>query len=107
MKNQLISENIKVIGSEFINTTIAGEPFCPKKFEWRKKVYEVEGIIKKWKSTGKCRSGEDSMYVRKHWFRIRTTDGTEMEIYIDRQAKPGKDKKKRWWVYSVRNENEF
>ncbi|NQU41698.1 hypothetical protein HQ520_00320 [bacterium] len=48
-----------------------------------------------------CWSGSGERYVRKHWFRIRTTDGQEMKLYFERQARSAREAKKRWWLHSV------
>ena len=41
------------------------------------------------------------MYVRKHWFRLVTTNGTEMTLYFERQHRRGQNLKKRWWLATV------
>ncbi|MBT7300722.1 MAG: cytoplasmic protein, partial [Victivallales bacterium] len=48
-----------------------------------------------------CHHGSSEQYVRRHWFRVETTDGSEMRIYFDRQPRPGANKK-RWWLATVR-----
>jgi phosphoribosylglycinamide formyltransferase-1 len=77
-----------------------GEPGLPMRFRWRDSEYEVERIIDTWKTTGPCRNGGSEQYVRKHWFRVETTDGAEMQIYFDRQPR-SRQNKKRWWLATV------
>ena len=64
-----------------------GEPVLPAAFVWRGTEYRVESVLGQWKESGPCRSGSSERYVRKHWYRIRVTDGKEMEIYFERQAR--------------------
>jgi len=78
-----------------------GEPILPAGFIWRKKEYRIQSVLEAWKESGPCKSGSSERYLRKHWYRIRTTDGTEMEIYFERQARSPKQRKKRWWLFSV------
>ena len=78
---------------------VRGEPGLPARFIWRKREYIVDEVLEKWKETGPCRSGGNEQYVRKHWFRIRTTGGVEMKIYFERQ--PRAKVKVRWWLFSV------
>lgn len=77
--------------------TVVGEPGIPIRFRWRRAEYEIGRVIEKWKTAGDCRHGSGERYVRRHWFRVLTTDGTEMTIYFERQARP-KQNKKRWWL---------
>ncbi len=78
----------------------AGEPGLPRRFTWRDREFTVADVLEKWKDTGRCKSGADESYVRKHWFRIRTTTGEEMTIYFDRQPRSRK-RTARWWLYAV------
>jgi hypothetical protein len=48
-----------------------------------------------WKTSG--RDG-DSVYLRRHWYRIVTDQTLAMTIYCQRQARKASE---RWWVYSV------
>ncbi|HYC69889.1 MAG TPA: DUF6504 family protein [Opitutaceae bacterium] len=77
----------------------AGEPGLPLAFTWDKRRYEVLEVLEKWKGTGDCHHGSGERYVRKHWFRVRTTGGLEMKLYFERQARGGKH---RWWLNTVR-----
>jgi hypothetical protein len=55
---------------------------------------EVAEVLERWKSTGED-MGET--YVRKHWFRVRTTSGETMRIYLHRQDR-------RWRLFTVEEE---
>jgi len=78
-----------------------GGPGLPERFIWREAEYAVAEVLDTWKETGDCKSGSDERYVRKHWFRVRTTDGREMKIYFERQARSRRERKLRWWLYAV------
>lgn len=80
--------------------TAFGEPALPLRFSWRDRTVEVEEILDTWKDTGPCSHGSDEKYVRKHWFRVRTTEGDEMRIYFERQARSKREQKARWWLYT-------
>lgn len=77
-----------------------GEPGLPARFVWRGTEYGVAQVLEKWKATGPCRHGSGEQYVRRHWFRVETTDGTQMEIYFDRQPR-SRQKKQRWWLATI------
>lgn len=98
---EFIAEPITPAEGSFTAAAMAaGEPGCPHRFRWRDDDYEVAQVLETWKTTGPCRHGSGERYVRKHWFRVLTTDGTEMEIYFDRQARSSK-KSRRWWLATV------
>ncbi len=78
-----------------------GEPGVPLKFRWRKKPYAVAAVLETWKEHGDCRNGSRERYVRKHGFRIRTTEGDIFRIYFQRTVGRGKMPVTRWWLHSV------
>ena len=101
----LISETLTpLFGTMNPERMARGEPALPEKFLWRKEEHIVAEVLETWKETSACRSGSDEQYVRKHWFRLRTTKGLEMKVYFDRQPRSKGQRKQRWWVYTVRDE---
>lgn len=100
-----VSESIIPVFDEGTSSAVAvGAPIVPSGFIWREEEYRIESVLETWKETGPCKHGSSERYLRKHWFRIRTTDGTEMEIYFERQARSSKQRKRRWWLFSVTDE---
>lgn len=98
---EFICEAITPVEGSFDTASMcAGEPGVPMQFLWRDTQYEVASVLEKWKTTGDCRYGSSERYVRKHWFRVALTDGTQMEIYFDRQPR-SKQSKKRWWLSTI------
>jgi Family of unknown function (DUF6504) len=79
----------------------AGKPGLPSKFSWKGKSFSVLEVLEEWKECGDCRHGSGERYVRKHWFRVRTTDDLEMKIYFERQARSSGGS--RWRLYSLRS----
>ncbi len=102
MDDKFISEPIKPVEGTFDTADMArGEPGLPGRFIWRDKEYTVAELLEKWKESGPCKGGSSEMYLRKHWFKIMTEDGSEMTIYFERQPRTKRDNKKRWWLYTV------
>ncbi len=105
--NTFVSESITPVFDEGTGVAIvAGAPVVPSGFIWRKKEYRVESVLETWKESGPCKSGSSERYLRKHWYRIRMTDGTEMEVYFERQARSARQGKKRWWLFCVSDQKE-
>ena len=100
MMDEFVSEPIKPVEGTFDMAGMSrGQPGLPGQFIWRNKEYTIADVLEKWKESGRCKSGSLDMYLRKHWFKVRCTDGTEMTIYFERQ--PRAKQKKRWWLYTV------
>ena len=105
MTEEFVSEAIEPVESTFNTARMAtGEPGLPKRFTWRNREYEIADVLEQWKDSGPCKSGADEKYLRKHWYRIRTTDGTEMKIYFERQPRSKGQAKSRWWGYTVESQ---
>jgi len=103
MEEEFVSELIKPVAGTFDTVGMArGEPGLPGRFIWRDKEYTVTEVLEKWKESGRCKSGSSQMYLRKHWFRVRCTDGLEVTIYFERQPRAKARNKMRWWLYTVK-----
>jgi len=102
MQEEFISESIEPVEGTFDTVGMTrGEPSLPNRFVWRDTEYEVDEVLEKWKESGPCKSGSSEMYLRKHWFKIITEDGSEMTIYFQRQPRSKRENKKRWWLYTI------
>ncbi len=103
MPDSFVSEPITPVEACFDTGGMArGEPGLPQKFRWRNKEYAVAEVLERWKEHGDCANGSGERYVRKHGFRIRTTDGLVLKLYFQRSFGRAKVKAtSRWWIYSV------
>jgi len=103
MPTSFVSESIVPIDMSFDTGGMAqGEPGLPQKFRWRKKEFVVAEVLERWKEHGDCRHGSGERYLRKHGFRIRTTDGAVMVLYFQRSAGRGKlSARSRWRMQSI------
>jgi hypothetical protein len=102
VNEQFVGERIEpVAGAMHTLGMTRREPGLPRRFTWRGQQCEVAEVLECWKQTGPCTSGSGERYLRKHWYRIRTTGGDEMKLYFERQARRGRQQKSRWWLYTV------
>ena len=83
-----------------VSPMATGKPGLPRTFSWKGEKFSVLEILQEWKEAGDCRHGSGERYVRKHWFRIRTTENLEMRIYFERQARTSGGS--RWRLYTFR-----
>jgi len=101
MNETFVGEAIKPEDQSFSALSMAtGKPGLPSFFSWKGGRFAVQAVLEEWKETGDCRNGSGERYVRKHWFRITTTDGQEMKIYFERQ--PRSSGGSRWRLFSRR-----
>ena len=99
MSTTFVSEPIIPEDASFsVSSMAGGAPGLPASFSWRKRSIPVLEVREAWKQSGACRHGSGERYVRKHWFRIRTTEDREMTIYFERQAQSRS--RARWRLYS-------
>ena len=102
MTEEFISEQIKpVAGTSDPNAMLQGLPGLPQRFRWRDQEYILAEVLETWKEDGPCKSGGPEKYLRKHWYKIKTIDGTEMKIYFERQLRSQSHTYKRWWLYTI------
>ncbi len=101
MLEQFISEPLQPSPGSFDASAMArGEPGLPRQFTWRDKPHQVDVVLQTWvTSTPECGGGE--LYLRRHWWKLRTMQGLNMTIYCQRQARSRASAKRRWFVYSI------
>ncbi|NLX06151.1 MAG: cytoplasmic protein [Phycisphaerae bacterium] len=102
MAEEFVSEAIEPIaGTANAAAMTRREPGFPARFRWRGREYRLAQVLETWKQDGPCRNGSREMYLRKHWYKIRTEDNLIMSVYFERQARGGGQGKKRWWLFTV------
>ena len=84
-------------GDDFLNTAAlsAGEPPLPRRFRWHGDEFEIERVVRTWRSTNLDRG---DTYLARHWYEVRTNDARTATIYFDRKAKRGAA---HWWLYAI------
>ncbi len=104
VKELFVGEGITPEDTSFsVSPTAEGKPGLPQKFRWRGKSFSILEVLEEWKEAGDCHHGSGERYLRKHWFRVRTTGDLEMKIYFERQKRSSGGS--RWRLYSLVNGN--
>jgi hypothetical protein len=102
MKERFVGEGITPEDSSFCVSQMAmGKPGLPQKFSCEGKGFSILEVLEEWKEAGDCHHGSGERYVRKHWFRVRTSDDLEMKIYFERQGRSSGGS--RWRLDSLRS----
>ena len=102
MNETFVGEAITPEDASFAASPMAtGKPGLPRQFSWKGRRFSVVEVLEEWKEAGDCRHGSGERYVRKHLFRVRTTEDLEMKLYFERQGRSSGGS--RWRLYSVRN----
>ena len=102
MHERLISEAIEPVWTAGTagEPIAVGEPVLPERFIWRGREFAVAHVLEVWKALGPEKGGSE-LYLRRHWYRIRTDAGVEMKIYFERKARSRAQAKRRWWLFSI------
>ena len=103
MPSSFVSEPITPVEASFDTAGMArGEPGLPWKFHWRKKEFKVAEVLDHWKEYGDCKHGSGERYLRKHGYRVRTTDGMVLRLYFQRSfGRAASRTTSRWWIQSI------
>ena len=103
MPASFVSETITPLDQSFDTSAMArGEPGLPQQFRWREKDFHVAEVLDHWKVHGPCAHGSGERDLRKHAYRVRTTDGSILQISFQRSFGRGKFRlKSRWSIQSI------
>lgn len=86
--------------SQPVEVTEASSPRRPVSFKWNEVEYHVAEIIAQWqdwKFPGGASTKDWRSRRHRNCFHVRTTDGSEFEMYLDRGTKPQLGK---WYLHS-------
>jgi len=99
----LISESITPHAGTFDAAKMAqGLPGLPSGFNWRGESVTVHALLEKWKESsheGGREGGE--LYLRRHYFKLRMSDGSAWTVYFLRQAPKSGNPRLRWFLYTI------
>ncbi|MDE1170086.1 MAG: DUF6504 family protein [Verrucomicrobium sp.] len=76
-----------------------GEPGLPLSFLWEERTLTIAEVLERGRAYGDCTHGSGERYLRRHSWRVRTTDGALAEIYFQRSFGRSRFQgKARWWL---------
>jgi phosphoribosylglycinamide formyltransferase-1 len=103
MSATFVSELIEPLDASFDTARMAqGEPGVPHKFRWRGRVHALDAVLEAQKNYGDCSHGSGERYVRKHLYRVLTSEGLVLRLCFQRTLGRGKFRTtSRWWVQSI------
>jgi hypothetical protein len=96
----LVSEPLTPRPGAFDAAAMArGEPGMPPAFTWRGTEYEVIERLESWKASGPATGG--GTYLRRHYHKLRMSDGNVWTVYFVRQTPRSGSPKARWFLYTI------
>lgn len=105
---EFISEPIQPGSGTFHSQSmVKAEPGLPQRFRWRDQEYTIVEVLQVWKESGPDKDGSGQMYLRKHWYKVRTEPDLIMNIYFERQSRSKSQTKKRWWLYTLEKKSKI
>ncbi len=100
---EFVGESITPHAGTFDTSRMArGEPGLPTGFVWRGRSVNVIEELSAWKESsreGGRATGE--LYLRRHYFKLRMSDGSIWTVSFLRQAPRSGNPKKRWFLYTL------
>ena len=79
-----------------------GEPGLPSGFTWRDRSLDVVEVLEAWKhSSREGGHAKGELYLRRHYYRLRMSDGQVWTVYFTRQSPASGSAKARWFLYTV------
>lgn len=103
---ELISERITPHAETFDTVRMGrGEPGLPNGFIWRGESVDIIEELRAWKHSSRegTAAGGD-LYLRRHYFKLRMSNGSIWTVYFVRQSPRTGNPKKRWFLYTVDTE---
>lgn len=95
--DEFISEPLRPLRGTFDTRAMGtGLPGLPAGFTWRATAYTVIAVVAAWKASAPS-SGQ--LYLRRHYYRLRMSDGRTWTVYFLRHAY-GDAARKRWYLES-------
>ena len=77
-----------------------GEPGLPDGFAWREESLQIMEVVETWKQSSR-EGGVGELYLRRHYYKLRMSDGSVWTVYFVRQAPRSGNRKARWFLYSI------
>lgn len=103
---ELISEPITPHAGTFDTTSMGrGEPGLPKGFTWRDGSVDIVERISAWKHSSREGGGAGDLYLRRHYYKLRMSDGCIWTIYFVRQTPRTGNPKNRWFLYTIERDS--
>lgn len=103
MMEEFVSEPIKPRAGTADRAAMAtGVPGLPDGFDWRGTSFDIVATLETWKASaaeGGRPGGE--RYLRRHYYRLKMSDGSVWVVYFLRQTPRGGSAKRRWFLLSV------
>jgi hypothetical protein len=101
-QERLIAEAIEPVpGTVADHPYRIGDPILPGRFRWRGGEFDVAAVLDSWKELSQGSPAMPDRYVRKHWYRVRTGDGREMKIYVERRGRVRGRPKPGWQLFAI------
>lgn len=100
---EFVSELLMPLAGTFDAGAMAtGVPGLPSGFAWHGQTYAIVDRLETWKQSGpEIGRLDGERYLRRHYFRLRMSDGSIWTVYFVRHTPRGGSAKSRWYLYKV------
>lgn len=70
-------------------------PPVPSAFRWGDQILLIAVVLRSWRST---KADRGDVYLKRHWYELRTVTGAKLEVYYDRESWRNATP---WWLYTI------
>ncbi|MGB8966185.1 MAG: DUF6504 family protein [Candidatus Cybelea sp.] len=82
-------------GDGFVTPASGSEPPIPRAFLWGSRTLLITEVMRSWRST---KADRGDVYLKRHWYELRTASGEKLEVYYDRESRRSASS---WWLYTI------
>lgn len=76
-----------------------GVPGLPAGFAWAGETFAIVELLERWKHTSREGSyAQGDVYLRRHYYRLKMSDGSVWTVYVLRQTPRSGSPKQRWFL---------
>jgi len=98
--DEFVSESILPFGDFDTPAMARGEPGLPTGFVWQDAKYTIVEKLAAWKQSGpEVGSIHGERYLRRHYYRLRMSDGSIWTVYFIRKTPPKGAARPRWFLH--------
>lgn len=103
LMEEFVSEAIAPLSGGFDTAAMSTAlPGLPRGFVWRDCEIAIARVLETWKFASREGShAQGELYLRRHYFRLQMSNGTEWTVYFVRQTPRSGNPRRRWFLYSI------
>ncbi len=98
---EFVAEPLEPVGGAFDTAAMGtGLPGLPNAFRWRDQEFQIAAELGSWKHSASYNGTVGGQrYLRRHYWRLRMSDGSAWTVYFIRHTPRSGSSRRRWFIY--------